>query len=247
MSKTKRVTLNKQIASAPTLAKKWEVALHGGPPPTAIQRLPLEAFGLDRPSLHGPEWQAKAIEQLKQRFADLLLPALMRDDPRPFEELIEAMAKRRRTSVSLEEFVRRQDKARKVRPTKKEIGRRLRLALLSLRPDDLLNIRTVKAALAKEEKAFQQWHGFDFSLAPDDAWIYAVMKQLNLTFMQRGYRARWISGGKVVRTLEILPDGTPKVSGLTLGELEALGGHVCQTLIPTVKPAAPARPTGSVK
>jgi hypothetical protein len=247
MSKTKRVTLNKQIASAPTLAKKWEVALHGGPPPTAIQRLPLEAFGLDQTSAHGPEWQAKAIEQLKQRFADLLLPALMRDDPRPFEELIEAMAKRRRTSVSLEEFVRRQDKARKVRPTKKEIGRRLRLALLSLRPDDLLNIRTVKAALAKEEKAFQQWHGFDFSLAPDDAWIYAVMKQLNLTFMQRGYRARWISGGKVVRTLEILHDGTPKVSGLTLGELEALGGHVCQTLIPTVKPAAPARPTGSVK
>ena len=39
MAKAKRVTLNKQIASAPTLAKKWEVALHGGPPPTAIQRL----------------------------------------------------------------------------------------------------------------------------------------------------------------------------------------------------------------
>lgn len=44
MQKAKRVTLNKQIANAPTHAKKWEVALHGGPPPTAIQRLPLEAF-----------------------------------------------------------------------------------------------------------------------------------------------------------------------------------------------------------
>jgi hypothetical protein len=39
MAKAKRITLNKQIASAPTLAKKWEAALHGGPPPTAVQRL----------------------------------------------------------------------------------------------------------------------------------------------------------------------------------------------------------------
>lgn len=240
MQKTKRVTLNKQIASARTLAKRWETALHGGPPPTAIQRLPLEAFGLDQPSPHGLEWQAKAIEQLKERFASLLLPALMRDDPRPFEELIEAMAKRRKTSVTLEEFVRRQDKARRVKPTKKEIGRRLRLALLSLRPDDLLNIRTVKAALAKEEKAFQEWHGFDVSLAPDDPWIYAVMKQLNVTFLPPGYRARWIAGGKVVRRLEIRADGTPKVSGLTLSELEALGGYLCQTLVPVGKPGAPA-------
>ena len=240
MAKAKRITLNKQIASAPTLAKKWEVALHGGPPPTAIQRLPSEAFGLSARSPHGEKWRLGAIEQLKQRFVNLLLPALMRDDPRPFEELIEAMAKRRRTEVSFEEFVRRQEKARKMRPTKKEVGRRLRLALLGLRPDDLLNMRTVKAALAKVERAFQEWHGFDFSLAPDDAKIYAVMKQLNLTFLQPGYRARWISGGKVIRRLEIQADGKPKVSGLTLSELDALGGHVCQALVPTGKPAAPA-------
>lgn len=240
MQKAKRITLNKQIASAPTLAKKWEVALHGGPPPTAIQRLPSEAFGLGAPSAHGEKWRLGAIEQLKQRFVNLLLPALMRDDPRPFEELIEAMAKRRRCEVSFDEFVRRQDKARKVRPTKKEVGRRLRLALLGLRPDDLLNMRTVKAALGKVERAFQEWHGFDFSLAPDDAKIYAVMKQLKLTFLQPGYRARWISGGKIVRRLEIRADGTPKVSGLTLSELEALGGHLCQALVPAGKPAAPA-------
>src|SRR5207244_1040839 len=155
MEKTKRVTLNKQIAKAPTRARKWEVALHGGPPPTAIQRLPSEAFGLSTPSLHGAEWQSRAIEQLKGKFADLLFPALMRDDARPFEELIAAMAARRKVEVSLEEFVRRQQDLRKVRPSKKEIGRRLRLALLSLNPDDLLNIRTVKAALAKVERAFQ--------------------------------------------------------------------------------------------
>jgi len=109
MQKGKRVTLNKQIASAPTLAKKWEVALHGGPPPTAIQRLPSEAFGLGAPSPHGEKWRLGTIEQLKQRFVDLLLPVLMRDDARPFEELIEAMAKRRRCEVSFDEFVRRQE------------------------------------------------------------------------------------------------------------------------------------------
>jgi hypothetical protein len=35
----RRLTLNKQIASAPTRAKKWEIALHGGNPPTAIEQL----------------------------------------------------------------------------------------------------------------------------------------------------------------------------------------------------------------
>jgi hypothetical protein len=34
--KRSRLTLNKQIAVAPTHAKKWEIALHGGNPPTAI-------------------------------------------------------------------------------------------------------------------------------------------------------------------------------------------------------------------
>jgi hypothetical protein len=222
MQTGKRVTLNKQIANAPTLAKKWEVALHGGPPPTAIQRLPSEAFGLDRPSPHGPEWQAKAIEQLKQRFADLLLPSLMRDDPRPFEELIEAMAKRRRTIVSLEEFVRRQELERKKRPSKKEVSRRLRLALINLDPDDLVNIRTVKAALAKVEKAFQEWHGFDFSLAPDDSKIYAVMKELNLRFLRPGDAARWICNGKVVRVMEVQADGKVSEKGLTAAQVRKL-------------------------
>src|ERR1035441_436514 len=105
MQKAKRVTLNKQIASAPTLAKKWEMALHGGPPPTAIQRLPSETFGLSAPSPHGEKWRLGAIEQAKQRFVDLLFPALMRDDPRPFEELIEAMAKRQIGRASCRERV----------------------------------------------------------------------------------------------------------------------------------------------
>jgi hypothetical protein len=146
----------------------------------------------------------------------------MRDDPRPFEELIEAMAKRRRTSVSLEEFVRRQELERKKRPSKKEVGRRLRLALINLDPDDLLNIRTVKAALAKVEKAFQEWHGFDFSLAPDDSKIYAVMKELNLRFLRPGDAARWISNGKVVRVMEVQANGKVREKGLTVAQVRKL-------------------------
>jgi hypothetical protein len=118
----KRNTLNKLIASASTLAQKWEIALHGGKPPTPIQRLPFEAVGLATPSAHGPEWQAQAINQLKQTFADLLLPALMKDDPKPFEELIQAMAHRRKTTVSPDEFVRRQEQQRRIKPTKKGNG-----------------------------------------------------------------------------------------------------------------------------
>ena len=152
----------------------------------------------------------------------------MRDDPRPFEELIEAMAKRRRTEVSFEEFVRRQEVERKKKPSKKEIGRRLRLALLNLNPDDLLNIRTVKAALAKVERAFQEWHGFDFSLTPDDSKIYAVMKELNLRFLLPGDAARWIYGGKVVRVMEVQPDGTVKEKGLTTAQAEKLPCYRCE-------------------
>lgn len=150
----KRMTLNKLIASAPTRAKKWQTALHGGSPPTAIQQLPIEAIGLATPSAHGPEWQAREISHLKQKFADLLLPALMNDDPKPFEELLEAMAHRRKTTVSWAKYTRRQQQEKRTKPAKKEMGRRFRLALLGLGPADLLNIQTVKAALAKEERAF---------------------------------------------------------------------------------------------
>jgi hypothetical protein len=223
-----RITLNKLIASAPTHAKKWEIALHGGTPPTSIQQLPTEAFGLSFPSPHGQEWQSNAIEQLKQKFANLLFPALLKDDTRPFEELIEAMRKRRKANVSIDEFIRRQAHQRKIKPAKKEVGRRLRLALLNLHPDDLFNIQTVKAALAKVEAAFEEWHGFDFSLAADDSKIYKVMKELKLRFLRPGDEARWIHGGKVVRTLQIQADGTKKETGMTREEVAALKSSRCQ-------------------
>jgi len=231
-ARKQRLTLRKQIAGAPTHAKKWEIALHGGEPPTAIQNLPLQSSGLDAPSPHGEEWRLNAIAQLKQRFAELLIPALMANDTRPFEELIAAMQAWRKTSVLLPEFIRRQELARKKRPSKKEIGRRLRLALLNLNPDDLLNIRTVRAALSKVEESFATWHGFDFSLASDDSKIYAVMRELKLRFLRPGDAAHWIHNEKVVRILSIQPNEEPKVSGMTLKQLKSLPYLRCERNFP---------------
>ena len=229
----KRITLNKLIAGAPTLAEKWEIALQGGKSPTAIQRLPFEAIGLAMPSPHGAEWQAQAIAQTKKKFVDIFFPALMKDDPKPFEELIQAMAYRRKTTVSLDEFIRRKNQQRKIKPTKKEIGRRFRLALINLKPDELLNIKTVKAALAKEELRLSDFYqNFDSSLYCDDSAIYAAMKELNLRFFRPGDAARWTCGGKVIRILEILPDGTPRVSGMKLEQVEALPGYTCEKSFP---------------
>jgi hypothetical protein len=154
----------------------------------------------------------------------------MKDDPRPFEELIRAMAHRRKTMVSMDEFIRRQSQERCKRPTKKEMGRLFRLALLGLGPDDLLNINTVKATLAKEEQRCSNFYrGFDFSFYSDDSAIYSTMKELGLRFLRPGDFARWTYGGKVIRGLQLLPDGTPKVVGMTLEEVEALPGHNLQT------------------
>jgi hypothetical protein len=225
----KRTTLDKMIAAAPTRAEKWEIALNGGKPLTEIQNLPFFVFGLQNPSPHGEEWRLQTIEGWKKKFADLLFPALMKDDPRPFEEILEAMARRRKTSLSLEEFVRRQKEQRKIKPSKKEIGRRLRLALLDLWPDELLNIQTVKAALNKKQATYQQTCDHDINLYYDDSKIYAVMKELNLRFMQPGEAARWIYGKNVVRKLTIQPDGTPKVEGMTLEEIQALPTFTCQS------------------
>ncbi|HZM03541.1 MAG TPA: hypothetical protein VFC44_11080 [Candidatus Saccharimonadales bacterium] len=153
----------------------------------------------------------------------------MKDNTQPFEELIEAMRKRRKMNVSIDEFAERQARQRKLKPSKKEVGRRLRLALLNLNPDDLFNIRTVKIALGKVEQQFQKWHGFDFSLAPDDSKIYAVMKELGLRFLRPGDAARWICNGKVVRILKIQADGKPKELGMTRQQVESLHCYNCQT------------------
>lgn len=229
----KRITLNKQIAAAPTLREKSEIAMRGGkPPPTEIQNL-LFATALQPPCPFGEEWLSQQIKAWKQKFADLLFPALVKNDIQPFEELIQAMADQRRQFILSAASLRRQKQEgspRKFKPSKKEIGRRLRLALLFLNPDDLLNIQTVKAALQKEESNFDD----GCALFSDDSKIYAVMKELKIRFLKSGDAAVWraIGSREILRVLQIQSDGRPKESGMTLKEVSSLKNKIIQTNFP---------------
>jgi hypothetical protein len=217
----KRNTLNKQIAAAPTHAKKWQIALSGGKPRTEIQNLRLFVGALQPPCPFGEKWLSEAIKNWKWKFAELFFPALIKNDIQPFEELIQAMADRRKTELKPEKLLRLQKQQKNQLPpntSKKEIGRRLRLALLSLKPDELLNIQTVKAALQKKERRY----GDNCCLFSDDSKIYTVMKELKIRFLQPGDVASWIHNGKVVRELRVQSDGTTKESGMALKEVSLL-------------------------
>jgi hypothetical protein len=224
-NKRTRNTLNRLIAGAPTHEEKWQNALIGGLPPTKIQALVTHTVFLGSHTEKLTDEQSQAKERLKRDFADLLFPALVKNDPAPFNELVEAMAVLRREITFAKDGVIVFGKRPKT-PPKKEKGRRFRLALLSLDPDDLLNIQTVKAALAKEYAHYPDGNSF----YSDDSAIYAAMEELNLRFLQPGDCARWTAGGKVVRTLKILPDGTAKESGMTLAAIQALPGKNCETI-----------------
>jgi hypothetical protein len=104
---------------------------------------------------NGTEWKKHLTAQLKARFADLLFPSLMEGKTQPFVELIEAMAESRKSGGSVSNFnqgitvkpgipVAGKDAfqftpripVNKDKGKKKEAGRFLRLALLSLDPED---------------------------------------------------------------------------------------------------------------
>jgi len=223
--KRNRLTLNKQIAAAPTHAKKWQIALHGGLPPTEIQRLPPEATGL-RFTTHPKEWQAKAKEQLKQRFADQLFPALIKNDPAPFFELLEAMAKERREITYAVNGLVLYGKRPKP-PEKKEAGRRLRLAILNLDPDDLISMKAVADALAK-------WH----VMYSDESHLRRVMRELEVHLLKPGERVYFSFSGfgdqpkKWLRKLIVEKNGTATNHGMTRKEYDALGGLKSHLLLP---------------
>jgi hypothetical protein len=222
----KRKTLNKQIAAAPTLWEKSEIAMRAGKPSlTEIQMLTF-VTALQPPCPFGEKWLAQQVKGWKQKFADLLFPALVKNDIQPFEELLLAMKDQRKQHVNLATALRRQKQQgspRKYEPSKKELGRRLRLALMFLDLDDLFNIQTVKAALDKHSNLYS-----------DDSKIYAVMKELKIRFLQPGDAAVWRCPftGQILRTLQIQPDGTPKESGMTLKEVSLVKNKNIETNFP---------------
>ena len=168
-TKKERMTINKQIANAPTQAKKLEIALNRGAPPTPIQRFVQGVVGLDGPLPDGvgnvwKEWQDEAIKRSQAEFVKLFFFALMRDDPRPFEELLQALADGRK------------ERSGRAAPLSEKVekGRRLRLALLALRPRERSDIGTVKEALRKWRAEYT-----------DEPAIYSAMKELGLGFTKR--------------------------------------------------------------
>jgi len=226
MKPNNRNTLNKKIAAAKTTAGKWEIALHGGEPPNDIQFLPTQATAL-RKSLNGPNQLAKhgqrfytkACEQLKQRFTRLLFPALLEDNPAPFVGLLEAMAKSRRSECrDLNEFISKMEEYSKQPVSKKESGRRLRLALLSLWPDQLLSMKAVL-------------QGIDRWGAPyDDAsHVRRVMRKIDVHLLRPAECFIYRINGRTVRTLRVSKNGKPIVTGKSWEELRAEPAFTCWT------------------
>lgn len=168
-TKKERITLNKQIANARTHAQKWEIAVNGGKPPTPIQRFVQSVVGLDGPLPTNfgdgwEEWQVGAIKRAQEEFVQLFFPALMRDNPEPFEELLKALADRRKL------------RSGRGAPISKKVekGRRLRLALLTMLPAERSDIKMVKKMLGK-------WR-IEYT---DEPAIYSTMKELGLQFTKR--------------------------------------------------------------
>lgn len=169
-----RNTLNKQIASAPTRAAKWEIALTGGLPATKIQMLATQAIHWKFSTEKLEDWQIKAKERLKQDFANLLFPALVNNDPAAFFELLEAMAKLRREITFAKDGLVIYGNRPKP-PPKREAGRKLRLAILDLQPDDLTSIKAVLEFLESRQVEFS-----------DESHVRRVMREMKIRLLTPG-------------------------------------------------------------
>lgn len=152
------------------------MALCGGAPPTKIQNLASFAVHFDSrfSTEKSEDWQIKSKERLKQDFADLLFPALLRDDPAPFNELLEAMAKLRREITFAKNGVVIYGRRPKP-PAKREAGRKLRLAILDLKPDDLISMPGVLKFLESRQVEFS-----------DESHVRRVMRELGIHLLKPG-------------------------------------------------------------
>ena len=193
--------------------------MRGGLPPSKIKILAEHSVYLGSYAENLTAGQLKSKELLKRDFADLLFPALVKNDPAPFNELLEAMAKLRREITFAKNGVIVRGKMPKT-PPKKEVGRRFRDALFNLLPDDLINIQTVKTALQKAGDCFVDNDGEPFFA--DDSKIYHTMAEVNISFLKPGDVATWAVKGKVVRVLRILSNGKPKITGMTLSDISKI-------------------------
>ncbi|MCU0785666.1 MAG: hypothetical protein MUF81_16800 [Verrucomicrobia bacterium] len=218
--------MNKQIAAASTVAQKWQVAIAGGVAPTPIQQLPFNAFALKTPVPNDPEWQqweAEVKERLKQEFAQLLFPALIKNDPLPFQELIEAMGDCNRCRGSLIHYTRMNKKTKKLPSKKQEKGRFLAQVLTSLEPEDFQSWKTLMEALDKVgADYYDQSHlckAMKRIAGTATGWPYRLLKPGDaFRWKIRGPNGQW----KIVRELLVKSDGTLLSRGLSREKCESI-------------------------
>lgn len=219
MKTGQRNTLNKAISAAPTFAQKWKIAITGGAPvPTELQLLARTAAILRSGCPSGEDWKkwhAGYVKDLEAEFVKLLFPALMKGDPLPFIELERAMGDCRRGNLDFQQDLRRKSKM--------EDGRRLRLALLTLEPEDRVSMKTVAEALSRLEIE-----------ASDRSHLGKVMREIPINLLVPGQKCIWSIKGKVVRELVFNCDGTLTNRGLSRNKLGELRGKWVsyQELIP---------------
>lgn len=214
-----RLTLNKQIAAAPTRAEKKDIAAWGGKPPTEIQMLVTTVY-INRSFANPKKWQIQEMERLKARFADLLFPALTKDDPAPFDELLTAMAQQRREITAAKDGFVLYGKRSKLK-TKKEQGRRLRQAILSLKPDDLVSMRAVEAHLEKCNAVYS-----------DESHVRRVMRELKVQLLKLGDIVYFRFGEKCPRKFIVERNGKIKNYGMNRSDYDALNGLKAHAVVP---------------
>jgi hypothetical protein len=229
----KRGTLNALIEGAPTFAQKWHVALtNGAEPLSPMHQLAIRAAGcaaipspedvaaFKRLGIDLAEDNARIEAEIKAELVGLLFPALVAGDTAPFEQVIQGIRDYRRSQSACAKTVEALAPRQCQQPSKRERGRLQRLALLSLDPDDLLDIGTVQAALEKFDR-----HPSGWPLFSEDSTIYELMKELEISLLRPGDMVRWRTmDGRTVRLLQILPSGRPKITGpRNPAELERFG------------------------
>ena len=217
--KRSRLTLNKQIASASTRAEKKGIAAWGGKPPTEIQML-VTLVNINRSFVNPEKWQIQEMDKLKARFAELLFPALTKDNPEPFDELLKAMAKdRREITIAKNGFV---VYGKRQKPTaKKEQGRKLRQAILSLKPDDLVSMRAVESHLAK-------WG----AMYSDESHVRRVMRELKVQLLKSGDTVYFRFGEKCPRKIIVGRNGKITNFGMSRQDYDALNGLKAHAIVP---------------
>ena len=225
----KRNTLNKQIASAPTFADKWQVLANGGRPATDLE---MNVFWVTHFRLHsgpGHKLPADVAGGIKAQFADALFPALVSGDKKPFKQLMEIMDAANQTQGNLYSYLLRKNKLDT--PTKQD-RLKLKWALANVEVEDRVSIKAACDYLNKLEVKYRDasdvWHTLRQVgrplLKPGDRvqWFvnfkWSKKKEAGMTRIKQGEGGQWLTG-KLAREDWMTQEGKLASRGITREQL----------------------------